>query len=295
MPRAMRRRRHPRRRRYGRRERRLGRRGCADAAWRTVRITPGSRPVGDRDQHGGGRWRRPSLGSRRRQGAVRAAGAASAARNRSASVIVAADRAGRIARRSRHPAARGPRPARFRRARNRPAGQARPRARGGRATRGDGAVVVGDQPQRMVGAEDQRVAAVEPKRDAALLAFAFALHLDRAEGGRVDLDLELFDRRDEHVAAVGLAAQDGREQPDHRRPADRLALMVPGAVAGDAHRRNGRSARDSTGRPAAGGAGRSAPGARQVEALKLDRGAAFWHCGALYSTDWIASSRRSSQ
>src|SRR5438067_11221340 len=37
------------------------------------------------------------------------------------------------------------------------------------------------------------------------------------------------------MAAVRFAPQHGREQADHRRPFDRRSLMIPGAVAGDAH------------------------------------------------------------
>ena len=79
----------------------------------------------------------------------------------------------------------------------------------------------------MVRAEDHRVAAVEPEGDAALAAFALASHLDRAKGGALDLDVELLDRRDQHVPSVGLAPEDGREQPHHRGPADRRALVIP--------------------------------------------------------------------
>ena len=37
------------------------------------------------------------------------------------------------------------------------------------------------------------------------------------------------------VCGVGLAAQHGREEADHRWSANRRAFVVPGAVAGDAH------------------------------------------------------------
>ena len=128
------------------------------------------------------------------------------------------------------------------------------------------------------GPSDHRVAAVEPEGDPARPAFALARHLDRAEGGGIDLDLELLDRRDEHVAAVGLAPQDGGEQPDHRRTADRRALVIPGAVAGDPHLANGRSARGfqwSTGGSWRSSIKRLELG--QAEAVKLDRGPGFGH------------------
>ena len=99
---------------------------------------------------------------------------------------------------------------------------------------------------------------------------------------RFDVDVELFDRRDQHVAAVGLAPQDRREQPDHRRPADRRAFVIPGAVAGDAHARMAAA----LGIPLVD---RRQPALvdqllelGQAEALKVDRGTAFraWrrHC-----------------
>ena len=82
---------------------------------------------------------------------------------------------------------------------------------------------------------DDEVAGVEPEGEAAASPFAFALQLDRDERRVLDLDVELLDRRDQDEAAVGLAAQDGREQAHHRRPADRAALVKPGAVARDPH------------------------------------------------------------
>jgi len=63
------------------------------------------------------------------------------------------------------------------------------------------------------------------------------VHLDGTEGGGFDLDVELFNRRDEHMPPVRLPPQHGREQAHHRRPSDRLAFVKPGAVAGDAHSR----------------------------------------------------------
>ena len=80
-----------------------------------------------------------------------------------------------------------------------------------------------------------RVSAVEREGDALIAAVAFADHLDRAEGGRFNLDVELLDGGDEDVTAIGLAAQNGREQADHRGAPDWLSVMIPGAVARDAH------------------------------------------------------------
>ena len=87
----------------------------------------------------------------------------------------------------------------------------------------------------MIGAEEHDIAAVEPESDPALAAFALALHLDRSERRGFDVDVELLDGRHQHVAAVRFSAQHGREQANHRGPPDRCTLMVPGAVASDAH------------------------------------------------------------
>ena len=84
---------------------------------------------------------------------------------------------------------------------------------------------------------------------------------------------------DEHVAAVRLAPQDGREQPHHRRPADRRALVVPGAVAGDAHPRMAAA----LGIPSVDRRQAALVDQRlelgEAEALKLDRRAALGHGG----------------
>jgi NAD(P)-dependent dehydrogenase (short-subunit alcohol dehydrogenase family) len=98
-----------------------------------------------------------------------------------------------------------------------------------------GAVLRVENAQRVLGIEDHGIAAVEAKRDLAFAAFALAVHLDGAEGSPIDVDLELFNRRDEQMSSVGFAPEHGREQPDHRRPPDRRSLVEPGAVASDAH------------------------------------------------------------
>ena len=183
-------------------------------------------------------------------------------RRRSASVIQPAP-AGKRRRRSTRPAGRCPRPARARQARNRPAASVRPRGRGGRPGGARGRAR--SRPARS-GWSGPRISASPLSRRKAmppLAPVAFAGHLDRPEGGGLDLDLELLDRGHQHVAAVGLAPQDGREQAHHRRPADRRAVMIPGAVAGDAHPRMAAALGIPAGRPAAGGARRSAAAARR--------------------------------
>ena len=98
-----------------------------------------------------------------------------------------------------------------------------------------GTVGGGDDDERMRRAGDDRVAAVEPETEAAGFTLALAGHFERAQGGRFDLNGQFLGRGDEDVAAVWLAPEDGREQAHHRLAPDRIALMIPGAIAGDAH------------------------------------------------------------
>ena len=91
--------------------------------------------------------------------------------------------------------------------------------------------------ERMVGTKDHGVAAVEAERDPLALPFALTLHLERPKRRRFNLDIEFFDWGDENVATVRLAPEDRREEPDHRLPADRRPLVIPGAVTRDSHPR----------------------------------------------------------
>jgi len=100
---------------------------------------------------------------------------------------------------------------------------------------GGGAIFAVDDAQRVIGTEEHGVPAVELERNRPVAAAAVAGHLRCPERRRVNVDLELLDGSDQHMAAVGLASQHGREQADHCRPTDRTALVIPGAVPGDAH------------------------------------------------------------
>ena len=82
---------------------------------------------------------------------------------------------------------------------------------------------------------DHDVAAIEIEGDASAFVAAFGLHFDCAKCSRFDLDLQRLDGRDENVNSTRFAAKDGREQSDHRRPRNRGALVVPGAVPSDPH------------------------------------------------------------
>ena len=107
--------------------------------------------------------------------------------------------------------------ARARRARNRPAARPAPPARRGRGDRGAGRRRRLGEAQRWSGPGGDEIAGVEPEGEPRVAALALGLHLDRDERRVLDRDVELLDRGDQHVAAVGLAAQDGGEQPHHRR------------------------------------------------------------------------------
>ena len=169
----------------------------------------------------------------------------SASRSRSARLMRPAP-ARRRRRRSTGPAGRRLRPARARPARNRPAARPAPRARRGPRDRDAARPRRASKRSGWSGPATTRSPVLSRKASERASAFALALQLDRDERRVLDLDVELLDRSDQHEAAVRLAAQDGREQPHHRRPADRAALVKPGAVAGDPHRAVAAMGRDST-------------------------------------------------
>jgi len=73
------------------------------------------------------------------------------------------------------------------------------------------ALLVGRDHPLMITAHEEGIAAVEAERDSAILVGALALHFQCDESGRFDFDAELFDRGYEHVAAIGFAAEHGRE------------------------------------------------------------------------------------
>src|SRR3546814_14628369 len=83
----------------------------------------------------------------------------------------------------------------------------------------------------MVRSRHYQIIGIETEDERAMFPLAFALHLDRAERRVLDRDRQLLARGDEDMAAVGLAAQDRREESDHRAAADSSAFMLPAAVA----------------------------------------------------------------
>src|SRR3546814_6586040 len=88
----------------------------------------------------------------------------------------------------------------------------------------------------LVRSRHHEIVGIETEDELAMFPLAFALHLDRAERRVLDRDRQLLARGDEDMAAVGLAAQDRREESDHRGTADPSAFMVPAAVGTDFHR-----------------------------------------------------------
>jgi len=92
------------------------------------------------------------------------------------------------------------------------------------------AVRRGLDPERIVGAGRHLVAETGGEGDA--VRADLGIHGD--EGRVRDPDADLLGRGDEEEAPV-LALQHRGEQPDHRRPADRRALVEPGPVGPDLH------------------------------------------------------------
>ena len=92
-------------------------------------------------------------------------------------------------------------------------------------------------PERMVRPQNDCIAAVQTECNSSVVPVTLALHLYRAECGRIDVDLKLLDRGDENVPAVGLTTENGRKQAHHCRPSDRRSLMIPCAVPRDPHSR----------------------------------------------------------
>src|SRR3546814_720576 len=88
----------------------------------------------------------------------------------------------------------------------------------------------------MIGPGHDEIVGVETEDELARFALALALHLDRAEGRVLDRDRQLFGRGDEDMAAIGFAAQDRREELDHRGTVDAPALVIPTAVGANLHR-----------------------------------------------------------
>lgn len=89
--------------------------------------------------------------------------------------------------------------------------------------------------QRMLGAHDDCVSAVQLQCNLPVPSGALRVHLNCPEGRVLDVDFQLFDGSDQHVAAVRLTPKYGREEADHCRSPDRASLMEPGTVASDAH------------------------------------------------------------
>src|SRR3546814_6106845 len=62
-----------------------------------------------------------------------------------------------------------------------------------------------------------------------------ALDLDGQEGRVLHIDVQLFGRRHEHMAAIRLAPQYGGKEPHHGCPSYRRSFMIPCPVGRDPH------------------------------------------------------------
>ena len=92
-------------------------------------------------------------------------------------------------------------------------------------------------PQRMIAPENYGVAAVECEGDSLTGTAALYPHVCRSEGSTLDFDIEFLDWGHENVPPIRFPTQHSREQACHRRPPNRRSVVVPGAVARDAHAR----------------------------------------------------------
>ena len=100
---------------------------------------------------------------------------------------------------------------------------------------GTGTVRAVLESQGVLGIGRDQFPGIEAKGERGVPADTLRLHFDRDKGGVLDRDVELFDGRDQDIAAVGLATQDGREQPHHFLAPDRRAHVEPCPVACDPH------------------------------------------------------------
>ena len=89
--------------------------------------------------------------------------------------------------------------------------------------------------QRIVRPRRDQIAGVQPERQRPFASFAFALEFHRDKGGILDFDAQLFNRGDQHIAAVRFSPQYGGKQADHCLAPDWRTLMKPGSVARDPH------------------------------------------------------------
>jgi hypothetical protein len=122
----------------------------------------------------------------------------------------------------------------------------------------------------MLGAGRDEVVDVRAERELPPGTRALDRHLDGEERRVLDRDADALDRRHEHESLRILAQHRGEELYE-RRPADRRAVVEPGAVGGDAHvdlAAIGRLPALDRGRPlsAAGGSERGAQARERVSA-----------------------------
>src|SRR5215469_2535621 len=93
----------------------------------------------------------------------------------------------------------------------------------------------GVHPQWVVGSRRHKFVEIGAEDQSLGPAFAHRRQRHREEGDVLDLDAAALRRRDEPIATIRLAAEDGTEELDEGLTANGRSTIKPGAVAGDAH------------------------------------------------------------
>ena len=90
-------------------------------------------------------------------------------------------------------------------------------------------------PNRVIRSSGHNIVKICAKSERLLVSGAGRLHLYRSKGSILDLNAAFFHRCFEPEIARFVAFQDRGEQLDHGLAVDRRSLVMPGAVARDAH------------------------------------------------------------
>src|SRR3546814_495410 len=91
------------------------------------------------------------------------------------------------------------------------------------------------EPDGMSAVRCGQVAGVQAESKTAVRPRTLALDLDGQEGRVLHIDVQLFGRRHEHMAAIRLAPQYGGKEPHHGCPSYRRSFMIPCPVGRDPH------------------------------------------------------------
>src|SRR3546814_20817075 len=91
------------------------------------------------------------------------------------------------------------------------------------------------EPDGMSAVRCGQVAGVQAESKTAVRPRTLALDLDGQEGRVLHIDVQLFGRRHEHMAAIRLAPPYGGKEPPHGCPSYRRSFMIPCPVGSDPH------------------------------------------------------------